>query len=282
LPDRFVGSRGPDGGWSWEPADHPAATRPRGRIPIGPALLALLVLVAGGLGVILFTTGESGTGDLTILTTATASPITTPSPSTSPSAHASPTAGPPSTMEIVGLYAWDESSAQWSGSSVSLTGEPLSGSLPILLRVDRATIGSRYEVTLGFSACPNDGGPLFDSFAEDLPTDSALTMNPGPGRARPDALAGVIAGGGRVASWGALFAGGVALRQNSESCEKSTTLRFVVEARRETVHILAMGHLSGSLAASSTAFVTVNQTSADSLDIRVASPPPRQSPGLPN
>jgi hypothetical protein len=227
------------------------------------ALIALLAIVAAGLGAGLVLSG-GGNDDLTVLTSVTASPRSTVSPAPAP--PASDTQPPSAAPEIVSLLAWDEFAARWAATELTLPAPPSSESVPILLTIDRAAVGRLYEVTLGVSACPNSGGVTLDSLDYGAVPDAALMTTPGPARTQPDATTRLDPDDGRLAAWGALFAER-ATWQRPEPCPNVTSLRIRIEARSEKVFIVFGGHLSNMLPGRSSLFAEVDGTRRATLEI---------------
>ena len=195
MPDRYVGHRTPEGGWSWEAAGSPLPRRRRRALLIALTAAGAVGACLLAAGIILAAKGDNG------------------EPSSNPSATAEPT---------FSLMVWNPETDQWQARNLNLTtaaGEGVTFLLNIV-GLDRTT----HEVGISFEC---DGKGSIELVTAGDP--AAPLTSPGPGRLRPDATAL----GGTLAAWSATFS--VAPEWDARgACSELQTLKFVAASRGET------------------------------------------------
>lgn len=194
MPDRYVGHRTPEGGWSWEAAGSPSPQRGRHGLLIALAAVGAVGACLLGAAIILTASGDNS----------------------KPSINPSPTAEP-----TFSLMVWNRETDQWQAENLNLG--PATGGVTFLVNIDSAG-RTTHEVGISFECAGTGSIELVD--ADD---PAAPLTAPGPGRLRPDATAL----GGALAAWSATFSGAPEWDAGG-NCSELQTLRFVAQGRGET------------------------------------------------
>ncbi len=250
-----IGRRGSsESGWTW--ARPPSGPR---RAPPAPPLLPL----AGGGLIALFVTlallalwlsGTDDNGPAGATGTPTPTPSPTAAPSPTPTPGVTPPPVPPPTVPVPGgpgprvrLAAWDGQAWQFKPQlegAAYREGE----AVPFLLRIDRASPGGAYPLTLRYDCKAFE---FLTAYDRDYGSEPALAFG-GPGSATPDATVfipddrGTAADDGEAASlslWGGSFSGGAGPLPPSP-CAGEKSLIIGLTAEGDTVHLIWAAQLS--------------------------------------
>ena len=199
MPDRYVGRRTPEGGWTWEAE---GSSKPDAHHHI---LLIALVAAAGAITACLL-----GAGVLL------ARNDNSPGPSISP----------PTGASKFSFMMWNPNTGQWQTENLNLAAHP-EHTATFLLNLSGSGLGS-HDVTVSFE-CGDSGSVELVEPHEALP---ALT-EPGPGRARPD----TTALNGALAAWGATFTR-TPVWDGGAPCAELQTLEFGAVSRGDAVSFM--------------------------------------------
>ena len=209
MPDRFVGRRTPEGGWSWEAPEPQRSKRRRNRLLIvlvtGAGIVSACLLVAGIL--LANRDHDESAGPL---------PSVAPTPAWSSNYFA----------------VWDTQAREWQSSPLVLS-EAVQPTATYLLNISGSE-GQLHDVLISFE-CLGEGRVELVAFSSASPAqlDSVLTP-PGPGRTRPDTTALEKS----VAVWGATFTDAPAWDGASAACFGGRALDFSTTARGDLVTVI--------------------------------------------
>lgn len=270
MPGRFIGHRGArDSEWSWEQTDD-SGGRGYGR---GPFLTALFTSAfVGGLAAIafgLFLILSNGNGDAAppLSTANTVAPtdvaastpeptaVATPTPQTTETA--APTVAPtaaPAVRFRAQLRAWSDITSEWALTALDqgISNYREDDLVPVLLRIDNATLGDTYDLQLTYDCASRDASAIDFLGGVSSEETSSLLAAPGPKRVTPDSALIVPddpsldfdnGPGSAFRAWGATFSAAHGPTPQS-ACTEQKTIDLSVIAQSETMFIVWTMHLS--------------------------------------
>jgi hypothetical protein len=261
VGDRIQGRRDSQGdNWSWGP-DGGGTRRPPG-LPSFPwaraaLIAAALILIGSGVALLALMDGDAENA-ATDGGTATATNPSSQGATTAAASDNSPTAettpSPTTGVLDAAVFAWSRQNREWIEDSLpSGAGYREGETVPALVRIDGATVGSSYEVSVRYQCSTGEGAGL-DFLASPADADSAaLLVDPAAGRERadstilvPDDPSITFDNGlsGRFFLWGGAFRQAVQGPFPSGNCEAEKEFTLAIFAAKETFSLLWAPHLA--------------------------------------
>ena len=257
MSNRFRGKRGSQGdGWTWDddPSGDERTPSRRGRSPLVPVLLlVVLVAILAVVGVIIAVDSRDGGRGLGGLPAGSGLPAT---PTSSPGPSESLTTPLDDSQPSFGFFAWSRSQKQWESGSLQDTDYGEGEAIPIMIRVDKVTRGTVYELKLRYE-CATGSANAFD-FLTGLPDQETLaaTVAPGPRRARADSTLpmpddpSIPYDDGlerRFRVWGGLFHDPPVGPVPATACGGDKRISLTVRAQENTIFLIVGAHLASPL-----------------------------------
>jgi hypothetical protein len=261
VGDRIQGRRDSQGdNWNWGPDGR--GTRRPPRLPSFPwaraaLIAAALILIGSGIALLALMDGDAENA-ATDGGTATATSPSSPGATTAAASDGSPTTATtlsPTAGDLdVALFAWSRQNREWIEDSLpSGAGYREGETVPALVRIDGATVGSSYEIIVRYRCSTGEGAGL-DFLASPADADSAaLLVDPAAGRERadstilvPDDASITFDNGlsGRFFLWGGAFRQAVQGPFPSGNCEGEKEFALAIFAAKETFSLIWAPHLA--------------------------------------
>lgn len=299
MTGRFIGHRGyREDEWSWEqtaPEPPPRGDRRVLRSVVG--LLAGVIAVATGIGLIAFFAADSGGNGSTVLPmTPTRSPVATAPPAgTQTPGTGTPAAGSPTPAQTPGpsmhLAIWSKTISEWVFDDLTpeTSGYVEGESVPFMLWLRNVEPGDTFETEIKYN-CRVDRVATFDYLTGFRAMgDGPATSEAGPARPQPDAAMAVPddpsldfdnTNERRLDLWGATFATSIEGPSPPTECLDAKSVSLTILARRQQVYLISGAHLAseqnwgaGGGAASATDPFSVTVSVKGLGSISVALPP---------